>query len=127
MSAVDRELLERNALLLHDVYDWFCQFADEQSHHLKDVDTSKLTTSANILSNILSNLIATLQHHITYCCKTRKYGTLLYRPNTDLTLNLARALWEVVSRRRPLPREKGSGDISVPNPFCWNADMSLRA
>lgn len=66
ISAVGRELFEGNAWLLPDVYDWFCQFADEQSHHLKDVDTSKLTTSANILSN----LIATLQHHITYCCKT---------------------------------------------------------
>ena len=33
----------------------------------------------------------------------------------------------VVSRRRPLPREKGSGDISIANLFCWNADMSLRA
>ena len=33
----------------------------------------------------------------------------------------------VVAWRRPLPREKGSGDISIPNPFRWNADMSLRA
>ena len=69
----------------------FAIFAEEQSHHLKDVDTSRLITSANILSS----LIATLQHHITYCCKTKKYGTLLYRPNTDLTLNLAKALLKV--------------------------------
>ena len=33
----------------------------------------------------------------------------------------------LVSRRRPLPREKGSGDISIANLFCWNADMSWRA
>ena len=33
----------------------------------------------------------------------------------------------LVSQRRPLPREKGSGDISIANLFCWNADMSLRA
>ncbi len=91
IAAVGRELLERNALLLPDVYDWFCLFANEQSHHLKDVDTLKLTTS----SNILSNLVATLEHHITYCCKTRKYGTLLYRPQTDLTENLAKALWKL--------------------------------
>ncbi len=88
IAAVGRELLERNALLLPDVYDCFCPFTNEQSHHLKDVDTLKLTTS----SNILSNLVATLEHHITYCCKTRKYGTLLYRPQTDLTENLAKAL-----------------------------------
>ena len=65
VSAVGRELLEGNALLLPQAHDWFCHFADEQSHHLKEeVDSSKLTTAANILSN----LIATLQHHITYCC-----------------------------------------------------------
>ena len=34
---------------------------------------------------------------------------------------------DIVSRRRPLPREKGSGDISIANLFCWNADMSMRA
>ena len=110
ISAVGRELFEGNALLLPDVYDWFCQFADERSHHLKDVDTSKLTTSANILSN----LIATLQHHITYCCKTRKYGTLLYRPNTYLTLNLARALWKV--RQQDKSSTLNSDMCSTPNP-----------
>ena len=30
----------------------------------------------------------------------------------------------LVSRGRPLPREKGSGDNSIPNPYRWNADMS---
>ena len=85
-SAVGRELLEGNALLLPEVYEWFCQFADEQSHHLKNkVDTSKLSTSANTLSY----LIATLQHHLTCCCKTKKYGTPLYRPGADLTQNLS--------------------------------------
>ena len=33
----------------------------------------------------------------------------------------------VVSRCRPLPKKKGSGGMSIPNPFCWNADMSLHA
>ena len=27
----------------------------------------------------------------SYCCKIKKYGRLLYRPPTDLTVNLARA------------------------------------
>ena len=60
IAAVGRELLDGNALLLPDIYDWFCSFADEQSHHLK-VDTSKVIKSANILSN----LVATLEHHVT--------------------------------------------------------------
>ena len=32
IAAVGRELLDGNALLLPDIYDWFCSFADEQSH-----------------------------------------------------------------------------------------------
>ena len=50
--------------MLPDVYDWFCQFADEQSHHLKDVDTSKLTTSANILSNLIATLLSMAHYFI---------------------------------------------------------------
>ena len=90
--AVGRELLYRNALLLPTVHEWFCSFAAEHPYHLKeDIDVTKLVTSANILSN----LIASLQHHITYSCKVKKYGTLHYRPNTDLTQNLAHALWHL--------------------------------
>ena len=33
----------------------------------------------------------------------------------------------LVSRCQSLPREKGFGEISIPNPFRWNADMSLPA
>ena len=58
IAAIGRELLNVNALLLLDVYDWFCSFVDGQLHHLKDVDTSKLITSANLLSI----LVATLEH-----------------------------------------------------------------
>ncbi len=110
IAAVGRELLEGNALLLPDVYGWFCHFADEQSHHLMDIDTSKLVTSANILSN----LVATLEHHITYSCKTRKYGILLYRPHTDLTVSLARALWKL--RQKDKNHVVSSGACSTPNP-----------
>lgn len=34
-----------------------------------------------------------LQHHISYTCTTRKFGTLVYRSNSDLTIPLAQALW----------------------------------
>jgi len=33
---------------------------------------------------LLSTLEVKLQHHITYSCKVHKYGTLVYRPNSDL-------------------------------------------
>ena len=35
---------------------------------------------------ILSNLVVCLQHHLSYTCKVRKHGTLLYRSNGDQTL-----------------------------------------
>ena len=49
------------------------------------------------------------------------------RYHTDQLLNLSWSCTSLVSLRRPLPREKGSGDISIANLFCWNADMSLWA
>ena len=35
---------------------------------------------------ILSNLVVCLQHQLSYTCKVRKHGTLLYRSNGDQTL-----------------------------------------
>ena len=44
---------------------------------------------------ILSNLTANLQQHISCSCPTRKHGTLLFRPNSDLKAPLTEALWKV--------------------------------
>ena len=44
---------------------------------------------------LLSGLTANLQHHMTYTCKVRKYGTLIYRPNTDLIPSLQKAMWSL--------------------------------
>ena len=41
---------------------------------------------------ILSNLTTALQHHLEYACKAKKYGTVLYRSNADLTLLLQQSL-----------------------------------
>ena len=83
---------------------------NEQSHHLKDIDISKLITSANILSN----LVATLEHHGTYSCKTKKYGTLLYRPHTDLTVNFARAFCKLCQKLRNSMADSGASDLPSP-------------
>ena len=32
---------------------------------------------------ILSNLVVCLQHHLSYTCKVRKHGALLYRSNGE--------------------------------------------
>ena len=41
---------------------------------------------------MLSNLTSALQHHLVHACKARRYGTLLYRSNTDLVLLLQQSL-----------------------------------
>ena len=65
--AVGRDLLNGNVMLLPDVHDLFNLYASELSPHLREeIDTSKLVTSANILSNLKANL----QHHIAYSSKT---------------------------------------------------------
>ena len=93
--AVGRDLLNGGVMLLPDVHNLFNLYASELSSHLREeIDTSKLVTSANILSNIKVNL----QHHIAYSCKMRKHGTLIYRPNADLRPALAQALWRLRSK-----------------------------
>ena len=90
---VGRELMDKNALLLPTVRDLLCQYATEllRVNNLESEDITQLVTSRWILSN----LTATLQDHMTYKCSVRKYGTLIYRPNTDLRPTLAQALWRV--------------------------------
>ena len=88
---VAEELLKRNALLLQDAHDRFCSIATACSQNLhRDTDEgisiSKLCTPAFILSH----LTAALQQHIQYSCTVKKFGTLLYRPGTDLVKLLTR-------------------------------------
>ena len=87
---VGRELMDKNALLLPTVRDLLCQYATELLR-VNNLDITQLVTSRWILSN----LTTTLQDHMAYKCSVRKYGTLIYRPNTDLRLTLAQALWRV--------------------------------
>ena len=89
---VAEELLKRNALLLQDAHDRFCSIATALSHNLHgDIDGDiKLVTPAFILSH----LTATLQQHIQYNCTIRKFGTLLFRPGTNLVKPLTQALWQ---------------------------------
>ena len=55
--AVGRDLLNGGVMLLPDVHNLFNLYASELSSHLREeIDTSKLVTSANILSNLKVNL-----------------------------------------------------------------------
>ena len=91
---VGSELVKGGAILLPTVHDSFCEFARaltsiRNPEGVKDVRS--LVTSRWILSNLTVNL----QHHITYSCRVRKYGTVIYRPHSDLIPSLSQALWEL--------------------------------
>ena len=88
---VGKLLLENNVILLPAIQDlvhsYMKKYSAEVEHHgiIKQVITSRW---------ILSHSTVSLQHHITYACKTRKYGTLVYRPNTDFISAITRLLWQ---------------------------------
>ena len=76
---VGEALLQQEGLLLPDVHNFFLGVcpAKEQGVSARWV---------------LSNLTTTLKHHLSYVCKIRKCGTLLYRSNGDILLALTNAL-----------------------------------
>ena len=65
--------------------------SSQQQTESEVVEVTKLVTSRWTLSNLTANL----KHHISYSCRARKYGTLLYRSKSDLLSPLAQALWRV--------------------------------
>lgn len=76
-------LLKQTALLLPDVYDNFCEKADEivKQHNIILSQDIKTTATPSWLRSQISSL---LEHHMAYCCSVKRYGTLLYRYGGDL-------------------------------------------
>ena len=90
---VGNVLLEKRAILLPAIHAIFRQQARELLTAKQVPEPQEFT---NLSSRwILSELVGTLQHHMVYSCKVRKYGTLVYRPNTDLVLLLTEAMWKL--------------------------------
>ena len=82
LAYIENELLQPRAVLLPAAHSNFLQ------HH------EQLQLRANICCDpgapktamwVFGNIICTLKHHLEYSCKIRKYGTLMYRPNTNFT------------------------------------------
>lgn len=90
---VGEELLQGGALLLPDVYERFTTYRNELLKNTHFNEERKITAMW-----VLSNLSSTLQHHIQFSCKVKKYGTLLYRPNSDLKGLLQHMLWRLRSK-----------------------------
>ena len=84
---VGEALMNQEGSLLPDVY---------YSFFMQKLHDAPMLTSAKeqCLSArwVLSNLTSALKYHLSYVCKIRKCGTLLYRSNGDILLALSNAL-----------------------------------
>ena len=114
---VGKKLLNREALLLPMINDIFNSHAchiirikqKEDSVNAKELVTSRW---------ILLQLTVNLKQHIASTCKVRKYGTLIYRPNTDLLSVISQLLWKI----RGL--EINKSDDNIPENTCKFKDNS---
>ena len=81
-------ILQQKALLLPAVHEYFSATVREYVvvAYLEG-EQEHVTTQW-----ILSNLVVSLGHHLSYACRIRKCGTLLYRTNGDLLKSLTVSL-----------------------------------
>ena len=89
---VGHELLQHQAVLLPAAHSHFLQFHQQLLLSSCVVHEQCMPRTAMW---VFSNLVSTLGQHIEYSCTIRKYGTLMYRPHTDLASLLQKALWKL--------------------------------
>ena len=79
---VGETILKHEAILLPQVHEVFSTFVTEtiSASNLEGIGEPKGLVTARY---ILSTLTTALQHHLSYVCKVKRYGTLLYRSNGD--------------------------------------------
>ena len=78
---VGETLLEQNAILLPEVFDYFVSTYNTISQGM--VQQRSLHSIANP-TWLLSQLSALLEQHMSYRCSVKKYGTVLYHYGGDL-------------------------------------------
>ena len=76
---------------------FFKQFVNYQSTtYVREIVAAKGFQETHVTSKrILSELTANFQHHIAFSCKMHKYGTLVYRRNTDHIPFLSEVMWKL--------------------------------
>ena len=109
---VGEMLLENNATLLPTVCASFHHYATELAveHGIEEPPELKLVNSRWILCEIK----AKYQHHFACVCKVRKYGTLVYRPTSDIHALLSEALWKIKNSK--LGRSEAKDEHVAPAP-----------
>ena len=113
--SVGNILLENRAILLPSIHETFMGHVTDTS---RVADISLEDTKDVSSRYVLSSLTASLQHHITYSCKVRKYGTLVHRPNADLVPLLSEALWKLrMTQSHQQEKPPVSGSTTPPHKF----------
>ena len=86
-------LLDNRASLLPIICANFHRYAKQLAvaKGIEEPAELKLVTSRRILCEIK----AKYQHHVAYTCKVQMYGTLVYRPTSDMHTILTEALWKI--------------------------------
>ena len=113
---VAKEFLHHRVLLLKSAHDLFCQTLKGTCDLVK-VEHSEATVTQRAL---LSHLTNTLQHHIRYNCKVKKYGTLLYRVEDDIVPFLTRILWKQILEQTSW-HDSSTNDKTEPETECMEA------
>ena len=88
--SIGYKLLKSEVILLATAHDLFCLHMSEIDSGIDSSAGKELITARCLLGQLSSHL----QHHMMYTCKVRKYGTLVYGPNTDFIQAISRLLWE---------------------------------
>ena len=113
-------LLENKATLLPTICSSFIQHAKHVAVRLgmPEPPELKMVNSRWISCEIISKY----QHHVTYSCKVRKHGTLVYRPTSDLIALLSEALWKLKQVHSEPVRTEGHQDTT---PASTNSSTEL--
>ena len=90
LVTVGKMLMENRAMLLPTIHSDFIHYARGlfAAKGMQDPQELKSICSRSVFSEIT----AQYQHHVTYTCKVRKHGTLVYRHILEL---LSEALWKL--------------------------------
>ena len=110
---IGHQLLNGEVMLLTQVHNRVIAISKDIVDSISESDLKAVVSSRWVLSS----LTATFEHHITYFSKVKKYGTLIYRPNTDLKLALVKAKWALSQGRQSttVPKEPTETKVIMDN------------
>ena len=119
---VAKTLLKLEAILLPSVHDFFMSLVQEHTA-TGDLKGGEEHVTARF---ILSHLIVTLGKHLSYMCKTKKYGTLLYCTNGDVMTSLTIALYKGKKENGAKLTEEQSGNTPCTSDYEFMMDINSR-